>query len=293
MAWVGWLLLAGSVSAQTSRITSAAAASSGHSYAVQTLEDSLLFHPMAASEQWLPTPAGVMVQDVWLQARDGTRIHAWWFASPRSSGALLFCHGNAGNLSHRTQSVLALMHALGESVLIFDYPGYGRSEGKPSETGCYAAADAAYDWLTQVAQIPPERILLFGESLGGGVATDLASRRPERALILIKTFTSVPDVARAHTLSSASAPLVHNQFDNLEKIGKCHCPVFIAHGDRDHLVPFAEGQKLYKAAPFPKGFFVMKGCDHNDPLPAELLKALASFLSRVPVRNEPIPLQLR
>jgi len=279
-AWAGWLLLAVLASAQTP----------GHWwYPGQILENSLLFHPIRASEQWLAPPANATVHDVWLQTGDGTRIHAWWFPCSRSAGALLFCHGNAGNLSQRTWTVLALIEALGESVLIFDYPGYGRSEGKPGETGCYAAADAAYDWLTQVQQIPPEKILLFGESLGGGVATDLAVRRQQRALILFKTFTSIPDVARQHTLSSACASLVHNQFDSLAKIGRCRAPVFIAHGDLDQLVPFSEAQKLYKAAPFPKQFFVMKSCDHNDPLPANLLPALADFLSRVSVHNESPP----
>src|SRR5262249_48754949 len=148
----------------------------------QFLEDSFLFHPVRSNEYWLEPPADIAVQDVWLRAADGTRIHAWWFPSPQSQGTLLFCHGNAGNLSQRTNTILSLQQALGESVLIFDYPGFGRSEGKPSETACYAAADAAYDWLTQSQQIVPERIVLFGESLGGGVATDLAVRRQHRAL---------------------------------------------------------------------------------------------------------------
>jgi pimeloyl-ACP methyl ester carboxylesterase len=183
----------------------------------QLLENALLFHPLRADESWVVPDE--WVQDVWLQTPDGTRIHAWWLPCRRSSGALLFCHGNAGNLSHRLQAVLALRKALSESVLIFDYPGYGQSDGKPSETGCYVAADAAYDWLTQQQGIAPEAVILFGESLGGGVATDLAAWRPHRALVLVKTFTSIPDVARQHTLTWASSSLVHNQFDNLEKIG--------------------------------------------------------------------------
>jgi uncharacterized protein len=248
------------------------------------LETALLFHPVRANEQWLTPPANVS-EDVWLKTADGTRIHALWFAFPGSSGALLFCHGNAGNLSHRNGIVLALAKALGESVLIFDYPGYGRSEGKPSETGCYAAANAAYDWLMQMEQLPPGRILLFGESLGGGVATDVAARRQHRALILVKTFTSIPDVARGHTLTWASSVLVHSKFDNLEKIGNCKAPVFIAHGDRDSLVPFSESQKLFAAAQGTKRFFVMKGSDHNDPWPADFFRALADFLNGLPVEN--------
>ena len=172
----------------------------------------------------------------------------------------------------------SLVNKLGQSVLIFDYPGYGRSEGKPSEPGCYAAADAAYNWLVEAKRIPPEWITLFGESLGGGVATDLAARKPHRALVLTKTFTSVPDMARKTALASASASLVRNQFDNLAKIGRCSGPIFIAHGDRDRLIPLSQGQRLFQAAPQPKEFFLLKGCDHNDPYPPDFYSALVKFL---------------
>src|SRR5262249_11571951 len=136
------------------------------------------------------------LQDVELHTADGTAIHARWRPHPASRGALLYCHGNAGNLEKRGWAVRELGEALGESVLIFDYPGYGRSGGEPGEAGCYAAADAAYEWLVRDCGVRAEDILLYGESLGGGVAVDLASRRPHLALILVRTFTSVPDVAQ-------------------------------------------------------------------------------------------------
>jgi fermentation-respiration switch protein FrsA (DUF1100 family) len=244
----------------------------------QVLEYSLLFHPARSTESWLPPPAALQVQDVWLRTPDGTRIHAWWFPQPGAQGAVLFCHGNAGNLSHRTQMIAGLIRSLGESVLIFDYPGYGKSAGRPSEAGCYAAADATYDWLTQVAGIPGEQVVLFGESLGGGVATELASRRPHRALVLVKTFTSIPDMARQHWLTSASSGLVQNRFDNLAKIGGCARPVFIAHGDRDRVIPLSQGQELYRKAREPKQFFLLEGSDHNDPLPTAFFASLQAFL---------------
>jgi fermentation-respiration switch protein FrsA (DUF1100 family) len=218
------------------------------------------------------------VEDVWLKAADGNRIHAWWLERYGSQSAIIFCHGNAGNLSYWRPIMVALVNRLGQSVLIFDYPGYGRSEGKPSEPGCYAAADAAYDWLVQTQKIRPERITVFGESLGGGVATELALRKPHRALVLSKTFTSVPDMARKTPLASALASMVHNQFDNLAKIGRCSGPIFIAHGDGDRLIPLSQGQKLFQAAPQPKQFFLLKGCDHNDPYPPDFYSALAKFL---------------
>jgi fermentation-respiration switch protein FrsA (DUF1100 family) len=218
------------------------------------------------------------VEDVWLHNSEGTLIHAWWLGRPGSQGAVLFCHGNAGNLSYWALWTTALSNALGEPILIFDYPGYGHSEGKPSEAGCYAAADAAYDWLVHSQRIAPARITLFGESLGGGVATDLASRRPHRALVLAKTFTSIPDMARTRPLTSASTSLVHNSFDNLAKIDRCTGPIFIAHGDRDRLIPQSQSRQLYQKAQEPKQFFLLKNCDHNDRYPPEFFAALAQFL---------------
>jgi fermentation-respiration switch protein FrsA (DUF1100 family) len=246
----------------------------------QVLENSLLFHPASHTESWQSPPAWLEVQDVWLQSREGHRIHAWWFPRPEAPGAILFCHGNAGNLSHRSHMVAALMQSLGESVLIFDYPGYGRSDGRPNETGCYAAADAAYDWLTQANGIPGERILLFGESLGGGVATDLASRCPHHALVLVKTYASIPDMARQHWFTWASSGLVQNRFDSLAKISRCSGPVYIAHGDKDRLIPLSQAKKLYEAATEPKRFFLLRGSDHNDPIPPELFDSLEEFLTK-------------
>lgn len=243
---------------------------------LQRLERSLLFHPVRDTEHWLPQ--GWAIEDVWLQTPNGTRIHAWWLPRPGATGAVLYCHGNAGNLSQRGQIVAVMSRQLNESVLIFDYPGYGKSEGQPDEAGCYAAALAAYDWLTQTKQVPAERIVLFGKSLGGGVAAELASRMPHRALVLVKTFTSIPDAAREHWLTFSSSVLVRNKFDTLAKMGKCRQPLFLAHGDRDELIPLAQAQQLLQAAPEPKQFMLLKGAGHNDPLPLEFWTRLADFL---------------
>jgi len=231
-----------------------------------------------ATKSWVAPPGDMHVEDVWLRGSEGTVIHAWWLGREGSRGAILFCHGNAGNLSSWAPLATTLSNTLSQPILIFDYPGYGRSEGKPSEAGCYAAADAAYDWLVHSQGITPERITLFGESLGGGVATDLALRRSHRALVLAKTFTSIPDMARTRLLTSASASLVHNSFDNLSKIDRCPGPIFIAHGDHDRLIPLPQSQQLYQRAPEPKRFFLLKSCDHNDPYPPEFFTALAQFL---------------
>lgn len=244
------------------------------------LENALLFHPTKAGSDW-HTPPNSRVQDIQLTTADGIRIHAWWCPQDGAEGAVLYCHGNAGNLSHRAPAVARWQEEMNQNVLIFDYPGYGRSAGKPSEAGCYAAADAAYDWLIQDRKFPADRIILYGGSLGGGVAVELATRRDHRALALCKTFASVPEMAQALYPWLPGRWLVRTQFDNLAKIGKCHRPVFIGHGDCDTLVPFAQGRRLFDAANEPKAFYTMPGCDHNDPTGPEFFAHFREFLTRI------------
>jgi uncharacterized protein len=245
------------------------------------LEDRLVFRPTPAGEYWRQPPND-RVQDVALRLADGTALHAWWCPTEgwaADQGAILYFHGNGGNLSGYSGRIKRLQQGpLHQAVLIVDYPGYGRSEGRPSEVGCYAAADAAYDWLTGEQGVPPQRVLIYGESLGGGVAVELAARRDHRALVLEKTFTSMPDMA-AHLFPWLPARwLVRNHFDNLSRIGQCRRPVFIAHGTADGTVPFVQGQRLFAAANEPKQFLQMEGYNHrNSPAP-EFDEALARFL---------------
>ena len=244
------------------------------------LENYLIFHPLRASQDWLPPP-NERVEDVELSTTDGVMIHAWWCPTEHwepSLGALLTCHGNAGNLSHRGAGVEHWQRYLGLSVLIFDYPGYGRSQGSPSEAGCYAAADAAYDWLVNKLGVAPQKILIDGGSLGGAVAVDLASRRPHRALVLRSTFTSIADMAQRQFPWLPARWLVRNRFDSLAKIGKCTKPIFIAHGTADSLIPFSQSKRLFDAAGQPKHFFPLAGADHNDMLPPEFHRAVGKFL---------------
>ena len=149
------------------------------------------------------------------------------------------------------------------AVLIFDYPGYGRSGGRPSEAGCYAAAAAAHDWLTAPGRVAAGRVIVLGRSLGAGVAVDLACRRPVRALVLYSPFTSFPDLAQEKCRWLPTRRLVQNRFDNLAKIGGVRGPVFIAHGTADALVPVRHGERLYAAAPAPKRFLPLAGRGHN------------------------------
>jgi fermentation-respiration switch protein FrsA (DUF1100 family) len=243
------------------------------------IENKLVFHPAhpTADDDLPPEPP---VRDLTLRTADGIPVHARWCPRTGAAGAVIYCHGNGGNLEIRARPVRELGRALGESVLIFDYPGYGTSGGTVTEASCYAAADAAYDWLTRERGMSPERILIFGESLGGGVAVDLASRQPHRALVLVKTFASIPDVAADHVPLLPVRWLVTNQFDNAAKIGRCVGPVLIAQGDCDHVVPFEHGLRLAKAAGSAAQFVVLKGSDHNDPLPPEFYAELREFVDR-------------
>ena len=215
-----------------------------------------------------------------LATADGTRVRAWWCPVPGAVEAVLYCHGNAGDLSDRAEPVAKVMDELGQSVLVFDYPGFGHSGGRPSEAGCYAAADAAYDWLAACC-VAPDRITLVGVSLGGGVAVDLAARRPARALVLVKTFTSVPDVAAHLLLGLPVQPLVRTRFDSLAKIGRCRQPVLVASGTADHLIPYRHGEQLAAAAGGPVRFHPLPGSDHDDPLTADFFAALRSYLGDI------------
>jgi fermentation-respiration switch protein FrsA (DUF1100 family) len=228
-------------------------------------------------------PAGAEIENVEMTSRLGERIHAWWSKSKDwqpEQGAVLLCHGNGGNLSHRGRVLTHWIKEIGVAVLLFDYPGYGQSSGVPTEASCYAAGDAAYDWLVDVPKVPPERIILYGGSLGSGIATNLASRWPHRALVLVSAFTSFPDEAQAHFPWLPARWLVRHRFDNLSKIAHCRGPVFIAHSTHDGLIPFEQAERLYAAAGEPKRFLTMRNYPHNDVPSDDFYPALHDFLTQ-------------
>jgi fermentation-respiration switch protein FrsA (DUF1100 family) len=246
------------------------------------VENWFLFRPARAADCWWPPPAGLAVRDVELTSADGTRLHAWW-AEPEGwrpeRGAVLYCHGNGGNLSGRGDSVRDWRDALGLAVLIFDYPGYGKSAGRPTEAGCYAAAEAAHAWLVGEQKVRPEDVVLHGGSLGGAIAAELAARRPFRMLVLVKTFTSFADMAQKTFPWLPLRWVVCARLDTLGKIGTLRGPVFVAHGTADRVVPFAQGERLFAAAREPKRFLRLEGQGHNEPPPAEFYEAVQAFLA--------------
>ena len=231
--------------------------------------DSFVFFP---DRHVGPPPA--CVQERWIVAEDGPRLHAW-YAPPRGADpVLLWSHGNAGNIDSRRTLLLALA-ARGLGVLAYDYRGYGRSEGSPSEAGVYRDAMAAFDGLVAGGS-DPGSIVCFGESLGGAVSIEVATRRRCGAVIVVSTFTRLADVAHRHY--GPLGALAGARFDSLARIPRVAAPVLVAHGDRDEIVPFELGERLFAAVPGPKRFVRIGGADHNDALgrPA-LLDAVAEF----------------
>lgn len=255
-------------------------------------QSGLLFLPHMPGRELTATPArlGLEYTDVQLVTDDAVRLHGWWVRAPRARGTLLFFHGNAGNISHRLDSI-QLFSELGLDVLIIDYRGYGRSDGTPSERGTYRDALAAWNWLTHERKVPPERILLFGRSLGAAVAVDLALKVRSAGLIVESAFTSVPDLAGEIYPFLPVRQMSRYQYDSLSKIGRIAQPLLLVHSRDDELIGFRHGQRLFEAASQPKEFVQIRG-GHNDGflLSAEDYRhPLRVFLDRVLPVPEPAP----
>jgi fermentation-respiration switch protein FrsA (DUF1100 family) len=225
----------------------------------------LLYYPNLPSRAVVATPAriGLSYEVVALTAEDGVRLHGWFLpAGEDLRGVLLFFHGNAGNISHRLDS-LRILHDLGLAVLIFDYRGYGQSEGKVSEAGTYRDAEAAWRHLTETRGIAENNIVLFGRSLGAAVAAHLAASRRPRALIMESAFTSVPELAAKYYRIFPVRWLSRFRYDARADLGSVDCPVLIVHSRDDEIIPVSHGRALFEAAREPKAFLELGG-GHND-----------------------------
>jgi pimeloyl-ACP methyl ester carboxylesterase len=247
------------------------------------LERKLIFVPSTAAEYW-HEPSGLKYEDIWLRVEaeeEQCQCHAWWCTKNGATDTLLYCHGNAGNLSGRAE-VLKIWQSLDLNVLIFDYPGYGRSSGAPSEASCQAAAAAAYAWLTKDKRIPGQNIILFGKSLGGAMAVELAISRPSKALVLYSAFTSVPDLAQRSLPFFPSRYLVRTQFNNEAKLPRYHGPLFIGHGAEDSLIPVECADRLWAACDSKsKVLRKYQAEDHGAP-PPQFYADVGEFLKELP-----------
>jgi fermentation-respiration switch protein FrsA (DUF1100 family) len=240
-------------------------------------EEALIFFPARYPEgDW--QPEGLAFEDARFSSADGTRIHGWYLPHEQPRAVVLFCHGNAGNVSHRAEMLRVLHDGVAVSVLAFDYRGYGRSAGKPNEAGVLADARAARAWLARRAAVDPSEIALMGRSLGGAVAVDLAAHEGARALVVESSFTSLADVAAYHYPWLPVRWALRTRLDSLGKIAAYHGPLLQSHGTADTIVPYRLGRRLFEAANQPKRFVTLPDLDHNDPQPAEYYRALIRFL---------------
>ncbi len=231
------------------------------------LLNALLFFPSKVLDV-TPEAAGLRYVDVEFDTEDGEELHGWWIPSPTgpSLGHLLLFHGNAGSVSDRVLHAKLLADA-GLDCFLFDYRGYGRSSGSPSEQGTYSDARAARAALLRQPGVDGDRLFFLGESLGGAVALALALETPPKGLVLQSAFTSVRDMGRLHYPILPSG-LVPDAYPSLRLISGLRAPLLVLHGDQDQIVPLAQGQALHDAAPQPKRMRIFQGVGHNDLVPA-------------------------
>lgn len=227
-------------------------------------EESFIYFPAKYPEgNWQPETYGLKAEECWFETTDGVGLHGWFFRVDTPRATILWCHGNAGNITHRLDNIRKLIN-LDVNIFIFDYRGYGRSQGKPSEDGLYRDAEAAYEFLRTKMGVAPSSMIIFGRSLGAAVAVDLASKQPNAGVILESAFTSASDVAWDLAPFLPVAFFLRSKFNAVEKIQSIHTPILFTHGTDDRTIPLNLGKKLFEAANKPKWFYPIEGADHND-----------------------------
>ena len=209
-----------------------------------------------------PSSIGLRFEGVRFETADGVQLSGWFIPCDGARGVILFCHGNAGNISHRLDSI-QIFHRLGLDVFIFDYRGYGQSEGKPTERGTYEDAEAAWRYLIEERQVLPNEVVVFGRSIGGAVGAWLAQNHNPRLLILESTFTSLRDVAATLYPFFPTRRFLRFEYNTAEYLGGVDCPVLIVHSRDDEIMPFSHGQQLFEVVTEPKRFLEISGT-HNE-----------------------------
>jgi hypothetical protein len=210
-----------------------------------------------------PADYDLPFEDIWFTSSDSIRLHGWLIPASPSNHIFLFCHGNAGNISHRLDNV-RLLNQRGISVFIFDYRGYGRSDGSISEKGFYLDSEAAHEVARKWAETHKAKLIVFGRSLGGIAATHLGATKSCDGLILESTFTNMGAMARAHYPLPFAESLLKDRLNAVGEIDQVRAPILFFHGDKDGIVPIRLGRGLFEAAPNPKEFVVIPGAGHND-----------------------------
>jgi uncharacterized protein len=251
---------------------------------VRWLDDPLVYQPARYPVgKW--EPSDLQFEDANFQSADGKKLHGWYCPAANPRAVVLMAHGNAGNLSCRADRLRMMQKELNVSAMMFDYRGFGKSEGLPTEKGVLLDARAARKWLAERVGVEEGEIVVMGESLGGGVAVDLAAKDGARGLILESTFTSLPDVASGILPYTPVRYLMRNRLDSLAKITEYRGPLLQAHGDADTLIPIALAKKLHEAAPGPKQFVTIPGAGHNWSPTPEYVQQLNQFFELL-ARND-------
>ena len=234
-----------------------------------------------------PADLGLAYEEIFFKAQDGMDLHGWFVPAKRAKATVLFCHGNAGNVSHHLEGV-RIFHDMGISVFIFDYRGYGKSKGHPCETGTYLDGMAAYRYLLSRPEVKKESLIIYGKSLGGAIAIDLAKTVEAAALISESTFTSTADMARELYPFLPLGLFMTIKYDNRSKIQKVTIPKLIIHSLNDEIVPYHHGEELFRLAREPKVFYQMRR-GHNDAILLErdeYFKEVGNFLEQYVLRKQ-------
>ncbi|MFH1691045.1 MAG: alpha/beta hydrolase [Candidatus Omnitrophota bacterium] len=251
---------------------------------VRHLEFSSLYYP-AKQIAATPQSIGLDYQDLTFETGDHEKINAWFIPVDKTAPVVYFLHGNAGNIGDRL-SKISFFHSLGISVFVIDYRGYGKSTGRPSERGIYADALAGYRYLIDILKVPDDRIILYGESLGGAVAIDLAAQVPIGGLVVEGSFTCAADMAKK-IYPFLPVFLVASKYDSYAKVAQIKAPKLFIHSSQDEIVPFVLGRKLFDRAVAPKEFFQAQG-GHNDCffVQSEQIKmSIVKFLEKCGLSN--------
>ncbi len=258
--------------------------------ALMLFEDKFIYfpekYPKGAYDQASSIPN---LRDCWVTTEDRVKLHGWFAPAESARATLVISHGNGGNISHRYLLMRSLLHHK-FNVLMYDYRGYGRSEGTPGEEGIYKDGRAFFDYVLTLPGVNPGRIILWGTSLGGAVATEVATQRPAAGLILESTFSSGKDVARILYPFLPVGLFMQSEFNSIDKIKTLHLPVLVMHGSHDEILPIALGRRLFAAANDPKEFYEIAGAGHNDTFfvgGEEYFDRIHRFTSRIV--SSPVP----
>lgn len=253
--------------------------STGAPVSMKSIDEYLLFYPSKYPEgEW--TPTDLTYQDVYFESLDHTKLHGWYCPSPNPRGVVLMAHGNAGHVAMRADWLRYLQKEMRLSLFMFDYRGYGRSEGKPTVNGVIDDCFAARAKLRELANVKDSDMILMGESLGGAMVIRLAANSPPKALVVQSTFPTLRDVAAVHFPRLAWL-VPKDKLDSMKQIANYRGPLLLSHGDQDRTIPIELGRKLFDASNEPKQFLSVPGADHNNWLTTDYLRQLDQFITPV------------